>query len=72
MPTVVFRFRRPSCSDRRTPSVAMTEALQRLSQTPELQPLIAETKRTGKLLFIEVFHARDGQPILIHFSRVSL
>ena len=49
----------------------MTEALRCLSETVEMQPLLAQASKRGKSVAIEVFQTRDGQPILIHFSRWS-
>jgi len=71
MPNVIFKFRRPSGSDQQVPSEAMTDALRRLSETAEMQPLIAQARKVGKSVAVEVFQNRDGQPILIHFAKVS-
>jgi hypothetical protein len=49
--------------------MAMTEALQRLSETVEMQPLLAHASKSGKSVAIEVFQNRDGQPLLIHFKK---
>ena len=69
MQRVIFRFKRPSGSCGRQPSTAMHEALMLLTQADELQPLFDEAETTNKFVAIEVFHSRDGQPILIHFSK---
>lgn len=69
MQRVVFRFKRPSGSGHSPPSAAMHEALMLLAEADELQPIFAQAKDTGQFVSIEVFHARDGQPILIHFSK---
>lgn len=71
MPNVVFKFRRPSGSGQQVPSVALTEALRSLSQSPEMQPLLAQARNAGKLVAVELFQTRDGQPLLIHFAKVS-
>jgi hypothetical protein len=63
---VVFRYRRPSGSPAPEPSIAMTEALHQLSQAREMEPLIQAGRKAGREVVIEVFHARDGQPLLIH------
>jgi hypothetical protein len=47
----------------------MHEALMLLSEADELQPLFHEASKAGKFVAIEVFHNRDGQPILIHFTK---
>ena len=69
MPSIVFRFRRTSGSGRHAPSVAMTEALCRLGEAAEMQPLISEANKCGKSIVIEVFQNRNGQPIVIHFTK---
>jgi hypothetical protein len=71
MKNVVFKFRRPGGSPQQQPSVAMTEALRRLSEAEEMKPLLAQAEKSGKSVAIEVFHGRDGQPILIHFAKES-
>ncbi len=63
---VVFRFRRPSGSVKRKPSVALVRALLQLSESHEMQPLLAEAQESGREVVIEVFHAKSGQQLLIH------
>jgi hypothetical protein len=50
----------------------MHEALMLLSEADELQPLFQEASKAGKFVAIEVFHSRDGQPILIHFTKEAV
>jgi len=69
MQNVVYKFRRPRGSEQQEPSRAMTDALRCLSETVEMQPLIAEANKCSKSLAIEVFQTRNGQPILIHFTK---
>ena len=71
-PAVQFRFCRPSGSPTRKPSAAMTEALRRLSQAEEMQPLMEKAKAAGREVVIEVFHSKDGQPLLIHTALTPL
>jgi hypothetical protein len=66
---VVFRFRCPTGSKQQEPSLAMTEALQRLSETVEMQPLLAHASKSGGTVAIEVFQRRDGQPLLIYIKK---
>jgi hypothetical protein len=66
---VIVRFKRPRGSLQHEPSVAMTEALRRLSEAAEMQPLLAQATKSGKTVAIEVFQSRDGQPLLIHFKK---
>jgi hypothetical protein len=44
----------------------MQTALLHLSEAQEMQPLLDRARDTGREVVIEVFHARDGQPLLIH------
>ena len=48
MQNVIFKFRRPSGSRQHEPSVAMTEALRRLGEAEEMQPLVAEARKSGR------------------------
>jgi hypothetical protein len=69
VPNVVFKFRRPSGSMRQEPSAAMSDALRRLTEAEEMKPLLAQAHKSGGKVAIEVFHSRDGQPLLIHFKK---
>ena len=70
-PTVQFKFRRPSGAPTHAPSAAMQDALRRLSQTEEMQPLLKKAQAAGHDVVIEVFHGKDGQPLLIHTAAVA-
>jgi hypothetical protein len=72
MQNVVFKFRRPSGSRQQEPSLAMTDALQRLSETVEMQPLLAQANKSGGTVAIEVFQSRNGQPLLIHITKEAV
>ena len=72
MQNVVFKFRRPSGPRQQEPSTALAEALRYLSEADEMKPLIAEARKSGKSVAIEVFHSQDGQPILIHFAKETI
>ena len=72
MQNVIFKFRRPSGSDSKQPSLAMADALRRLGESEEMEPLIAEARKSVKSVAIEVFHSQDGQPILIHFAKETI
>ena len=72
MQNVVLRFRRPSDSERQQPSLAMTEALRRLSEAEEMQPLLAQARMNGNAVAIEVFQSRNGQPLLIHITKEAV
>jgi hypothetical protein len=69
MQNVVFKFRRPNGSELQQPSLAMRDALQRLTEATEMQPLLAQATESGKTVAIEVFQSRDGQPLLIHIKK---
>ncbi len=70
--SVVFRFRRPAGAPKKAPSRAMSEALERLSETEEMRLFARTMKALNRVVVIEVFHsAEDGHPLLIHTSAVS-
>jgi hypothetical protein len=65
-PEIMFRFRRPSSVPRRHPSRALAEALRHLAESEEMQPLIDDACARRRDVVVEVFHSRDGHPLLIH------
>ncbi len=65
-PTIQFKYRRPSGAPTHPPSEGMQDALHRLSQAEEMQPLLKKAQAAGREVVIEVFHSKDGQPLLIH------
>jgi hypothetical protein len=69
MQNVVIKFRRPSGSGQSQPSAAMHEALMLLSEAEEMKPLLTQASMTGNNVSIEVFQTRDGQPIIINFTK---
>jgi alpha-D-ribose 1-methylphosphonate 5-triphosphate synthase subunit PhnH len=69
MQNLTFKFCRPCGSERQQPSLAMIDALRLLSETTEMQPLLAQATKSGRTIAIEVFQSRDGQPLLIHIKK---
>jgi len=69
-PGVVFKFRRPAGVPKKPPSRAMTEALQRLSESDEMQDFMAQAHAQKRTVVVEVFHTREGRPLLIHTAAV--
>ena len=65
-PEIIFRFRRPSSVPRRQPSEAMRSALRCLVEADEMRPFIAAARAQRRNVVVEVFHASDGRPLLIH------
>ena len=65
-PRVLFQFHRPSGEQVNPPSFPMMEALQCLSKSEEMQPLLSKACTDGKDVMIEVFHGLDGTPLMIH------
>jgi hypothetical protein len=63
---ILFLFRRPNSIPRRQPSEAMTEALRHLAESDEMKPFIAAARAQRRNVVVEVFHASDGHPLLIH------
>lgn len=67
-PGILFRFRRPRSVPRRQPSEAMTQALRHLTKSEEMRSFVAETRARNRNVVVEVFHASDGHPLLIHIA----
>ena len=65
---VTFKFSQASGAAAPEPSECMTEALQRLSESDEMQALVAEARAHGRKVVVHVFHSSDGHPILIHLG----
>ena len=70
-PGIVFRFRRSKNTAGRHPSRAMTEALRCLAESEEMQPFISDAQARCRNVVVEVFHSRDGHPLLIHIAASS-
>ena len=68
---IVFRIRRPSNVPRRHPSKAMTQALRHLAESDEMRSFVAEARARRRNVVVEVFHSRDGHPLLIHIAAAS-
>jgi len=58
---VELKFSRPIGAPARQPSKAMAEALQRLSESDEMQTLVARHGLRRKVV-VHVFHSADGTP----------
>ena len=65
-PNIVFKFCRPSGSPSRQPSAAMTHALRQFAQSDEMREFVANARKQRRKVVVEVFHASDGHPLLIH------
>ncbi len=65
-PGILFRFHRPSNAPKQHPSKAMTEALRHLAESEEMRPFVADARARRRIVVVEVFHSRDGHPLLIH------
>jgi hypothetical protein len=65
-PGVVFKFCRPSGAPSRQPSEAMTQAMHQFAATDEMQAFVANARAQRRKVVVEVFHASDGHPLLIH------
>jgi len=63
---VIFKFRRPSGTPSRQPSAAMTQALRQFARSDEMQAFVANARKQRRKVVVEVFHASDGHPLLIH------
>lgn len=69
-PGIIFRFRRSKEAQGRSPSTAMTEALRHIAESDEMKPFVAEAHAVRRDVIVEVFHSRDGHPLLIHIAAV--
>ena len=67
---IVFKFCRPSGAQAKAPSQTITDALRRLSEADEMQPLLGEARARRRKVVVEVFHSRTGYPILICIKAV--
>ena len=65
---ILFRFRRSKNTAGRNPSRAMTQALRCLTESDEMQPFVSEVHAERRDVVLEVFHSRDGHPLLIHIA----
>jgi len=63
---VIFKFRRPSGTPSRKPSEAMTQALHQFARSDEMQAFVSNARKQRRKVVVEVFHASDGHPLLIH------
>ena len=68
---VEVNFSRPSGAPAPEPSMSMTDAMQRLSESDEMQTLVAEARANGRKVVVHVFHSAEGRPILIHLAAVA-
>jgi hypothetical protein len=68
---VMFKFSRPCGAPAQQPSRVMADALQRLSESDEMQTLVGEARAHGRKLVVHVFHDAGGTPLLIHFAAVA-
>jgi CTP:molybdopterin cytidylyltransferase MocA len=44
----------------------MTHALRQLAHSDEMQAFVANARKQRRKVMVEVFHASDGHPLLIH------
>ena len=67
---VVFKFCQPSGASARKPSASMTAALRNLSESSEMQSLVAEAQAQGRKVVMQVYHSAEGHPFLVHLKTV--
>ena len=65
-PNIVFKFCRPSGFPSRQPSAAMTQALRQFARSDEMREFVSNARKQRRKVVVEVFHASDGHPLLIH------
>ena len=67
-PGIIFRFRRPCSMPNRQPSEAMKKALRYLAESGEMREFTADARAQCRDIVLEVFHSRDGHPLLVHIA----
>ena len=65
---VVFRFRFPFGEPLQPVSRAMVDALMKLSEAEELEPMFENAEKSGRCVAIELFRSRNGRPLIINFT----
>jgi hypothetical protein len=69
-PDVLFKYSQSSGAASRKPSKGMTEALRHLTESDEMQTLVAEARGQGRKVVVQVYHSSEGIPFLIHMKAV--
>jgi CTP:molybdopterin cytidylyltransferase MocA len=44
----------------------MTQALRQFARSDEMREFVADARKQRRKVVVEVFHASDGHPLLIH------
>ena len=70
-PGIVYRFRRPKDAAGRHPSSKMREALRYLAESDEMRMFVSRAHAVRRDVIPEVFHSREGHPLLIHIAATS-
>lgn len=65
---VVFRFRSPFGLPLEPVSREMVDALIRLSEAEEMNPMFDHAEKNGRFVAIELYRASNGRPLLINFT----
>ena len=68
MDKVVFRFRSPFGQPQEPVSREMVDALMRISEAEEMNPMFESAEKSGRFVAIELYRAKNGRPLLINFT----
>jgi len=68
MPRIVVRFKSPLGQPSKPASREMVDALMRLTDTEEIEPLLNAAEDSGRCVAVELYRASDGRPLLINFT----
>ena len=69
---IIFRFRRPSGIPNWQPNRDLSEALRQLDESEEMRPFIAKAHAQSRDVAVEVFHSREGHPLLVHVAATPI
>lgn len=68
MPRIVVRFKTPFGQPPQPVSREMVDALMRLTNTEEIEPMLNSAEDSGRCVAVELYRASDGRPLLINFT----
>jgi hypothetical protein len=70
-PGVRFTFGHPYGAPVRRTSRSMKDALQKLARVREMRRFVADAYAQDRDVVIEVYHASEGYPMLIHITALQ-
>lgn len=70
-PVIRFTFGHPYGAPARKTSRSMKDALQKLARVREMRRFVADAHAQDRDVVIEVYHASEGYPMLIHITALQ-